>query len=81
MSCLIYNFLEVIVLKSNLRILRAKMNISQTTLSKATNISRQTISLLEKGEYIPSLKTAKKLSLYFEEPIDDIFILEEEDLI
>ncbi|AUU49759.1 TPA: helix-turn-helix transcriptional regulator [Staphylococcus aureus] len=63
-----------------LKELKEKFNISQTELSIKTNISRQTINMLENGSYIPSLITVKKLSLYFNTSIESIFIFEEEDL-
>ncbi|HEI8145706.1 TPA: helix-turn-helix transcriptional regulator [Staphylococcus aureus] len=65
---------------AKLKELREKFNITQTELSIKTNISRQTINTLENGSYIPSLKTAKKLSLFFNTSIESIFIFEEEDL-
>ncbi|HFE5607852.1 TPA: helix-turn-helix transcriptional regulator [Staphylococcus aureus] len=40
--------------------MKEKFNISQTELSKKTNICRQTINTLENGSYLPSLKTLKK---------------------
>lgn len=63
-----------------LKELKEKFNISQTELSKKTNICRQTINTLENGSYLPSLKTLKKLSLFFNTSIESIFIFEEEDL-
>ncbi|HGN7158937.1 TPA: helix-turn-helix domain-containing protein [Staphylococcus aureus] len=39
--------------------MKEKFNISQTELSIKTNISRQTINMLENGSYIPSLITVK----------------------
>lgn len=60
--------------------LRKEYNITQTELSIKTNISRQTINMLENNSYIPSLKTAKRLAMFFNTSIECIFIFEEEDL-
>ncbi|HDG6063348.1 TPA: helix-turn-helix domain-containing protein [Staphylococcus aureus] len=63
-----------------LKELKEKFNISQTELSIKTNISRQTINTLENGSYLLSLKTLKKLSLFFNTSIESNLIFEEEDL-
>lgn len=68
------------ILKVTLRELRKEYNITQTELSIKTNISRQTINMLENNSYIPSLKTAKRLAMFFNTSIECIFIFEEEDL-
>lgn len=68
------------ILKVTLRELRKEYNITQTELSIKTNISRQTINMLENNSYIPSLKTAKRLATFFNTSIECIFIFEEEDL-
>ncbi|MGL4874873.1 MAG: helix-turn-helix transcriptional regulator, partial [Clostridium sp.] len=41
-------------------------------------VSRQTISSLEKGRYNPSIILAFKIARYFNLSIEDIFIYEEE---
>ena len=41
-------------------------------------VTRQTISYLEKGRYNPSILLAFKLARYFELRIEDIFIYEED---
>ncbi|EQA7703562.1 MULTISPECIES: helix-turn-helix transcriptional regulator [Staphylococcus intermedius group] len=67
-------------MRVTLKELRKKHNITQTELSLKTNISRQTINMLENNSYIPSLKTAKKLALFFNTSIECIFLFEEGDL-
>lgn len=42
-------------LKSRLKELRARDGLNQTELAKLAGISRQTISLLERDEYTPSI--------------------------
>ncbi len=67
-------------MKTRLRELRARERLNQTELAKLAKVSRQTISLIEREEYVPSLLIAKRLAKIFDEPIEDIFIFEEEEL-
>lgn len=66
--------------KSRLRELRARNDWSQTEFAKRAGISRQTVSLIERNEYMPSLLIAMKIARAFDEPLEDIFIFEEEEL-
>ncbi|MGE6630619.1 helix-turn-helix transcriptional regulator [Bacillus sp. NPDC077027] len=66
-------------MKTRLKELRARDGINQTELAKRAKVSRQTISLIERGELMPSLLIAVKLSRIFEEPIEQIFIFEEDE--
>ncbi len=67
-------------MKTRLRELRARERLNQTELAKRVKVSRQTISLIEREEYIPSLLIAKRMAKIFNEPIENIFIFEEEEL-
>jgi putative transcriptional regulator len=67
-------------MKTRLRELRAREGLNQTELAKQVKVSRQTISLIEREEYIPSLLIAKRMARIFNEPIENIFIFEEEEL-
>lgn len=44
---------------------RESLNITQSELSKKTNINRAMLSKLENGDYIPSLEQLESLGLYF----------------
>ena len=67
-------------MKNRLKELRAREGINQTELANRAKISRQTISLIERNEYMPSLLIATKIARVFNEPLEQIFIFEEEDL-
>lgn len=67
-------------MKTRLKELRARDGLNQTELAKRAKVSRQTISLIERGELMPSLLIAVKLSRIFNEPIENIFIFEEDEL-
>ena len=66
-------------LKNRLKELRARDGLNQTGLAKLAGISRQTISLLERDEYTPSIIIALKISQIFHEPVESVFRLEEEE--
>jgi putative transcriptional regulator len=66
-------------MKNNLKVLRAIKNISQEELAHQIDVSRQTISAMEKGKYVPSTLLALKLARYFEKPVEEIFELEENE--
>ncbi len=67
-------------MKNRLKELRARDGLNQTELAKKAKISRQTISLIERNEYMPSLLIATKIAYVFNEPIEQIFIFEKEEL-
>lgn len=67
-------------MRSRLKELRARNGWSQTEFAKRAGISRQTVSLIERNEYMPSLLIAMKIARAFDEPLEEIFIFEEEEL-
>jgi putative transcriptional regulator len=66
-------------LKNRLEELRKKRGISQEQLADVLRVSRQTIGSLENGRYNPSIILAFRIARYFDLPIDEIFIYEEEN--
>lgn len=66
------------LLKNRLKELRARDNLNQTELAKRAGISRQTVSLIERGDYTPSIVIALKLADIFAEPVEQVFALKEE---
>jgi putative transcriptional regulator len=67
-------------LKTIIKKLRQKYNLTQEDLALKVGVRRETIVFIEKGSYNPSLKLAKKISLVLKEKIDDIFIFSKGDL-
>lgn len=65
-------------MKNNLEEIRKERGIRQEDLAKELEVSRQTISSLEKGRYNPSIQLAFKIAKYFNMSIEEIFIYEEE---
>ena len=62
-------------IKNNLKVWRAKRDITQQQLADSVELSRQTINSIEKGKFIPSVYTALKLARYFNTTIEEIFSL------
>ena len=66
-------------MKNRLEELRRQRGINQEELAGVLRVSRQTIGSLENGRYNPSILLAFKIARYFDFPIEDIFIYEEEE--
>ena len=65
-------------LMNSLKVQRAKLGINQAELGKLVDVSRQTISSIERGEYNPSVTLALKIAKIFNVSVEDIFIYEED---
>lgn len=66
-------------LTNRLKELRARMGFNQQELGTKVGVSRQTISLIERGDYSPSVTLALKIALLFGVAVEDIFTYEEEE--
>lgn len=58
---------------------RIELEISQTDLAKKAGVTRQTIGLIEAGEFNPSLKLCIAICKALNTTLDAIFWEEEED--
>lgn len=58
---------------------RSKLDMNQTALGKLAGVSRQTISLIERGDYSPSVTLALKLAKICNVKVEDIFEYEEDE--
>lgn len=67
-------------MKHTLRVQRAIKEITQDELAKAVGVSRSTINNIETKRYTPSIILCLRIARYFGRPVDELFILEEEDL-
>lgn len=65
-------------MKNRLEEIRKAKGLKQEDLAAALQVSRQTISSLEKGRYNPSILLAFKIARYFNMTIEDIFMDEED---
>jgi putative transcriptional regulator len=63
-------------MKTRIKELRAKYNLTQEDLAKNVNVRRETIVFLEKGKYNPSLQLAYEVSKVFNLSIEEVFIFD-----
>lgn len=66
-------------LRNRVKELRARYNISQGELGKLIGASRQTISLIERGDYSPSIVLALKIAKVLKVNVEEVFYLEENE--
>ena len=65
------------ILKNRLKELRARDGRNPSELAKLAGGARQSISLLERGEYTPSVIIAITIAQIFKEPVENVFSLVE----
>lgn len=66
-------------MKNRIRVARAEVRMTQQQLADAIGVSRQTINAIESGKFVPSTVLALKMAHVFEKPVEDIFMLDDED--
>ena len=59
--------------RMNLRLARVEKNLSQQQLADIVEVSRQTIGLVEKGGYNPTLSLCIKIAKALDRSLDDLF--------
>lgn len=64
-------------LYNRLKEYRASISVNQQEMGTLVGTSRQTISLIERGDYSPSVTLALKIAKVFDVPVEDIFYYEE----
>ena len=64
---------EKLVLHNNLKTVRAEQKLSQAKLAEKVGVSRQTISNIETGEFVPTARLALLLCLALDEKFEDLF--------
>ena len=66
-------------LENRLKEYRARQGLNQGQMGQLVGVSRQTISLIERGDYSPSVTLALKLAKICEVKVEDIFQYEEDE--
>lgn len=66
-------------LRNRLKEYRAALGVNQQEMGRMAGVSRQTISLIERGDYSPSVTLALTLAKICKVKVEDIFILEEDE--
>jgi putative transcriptional regulator len=68
---------NVKVMRTRIKELRARYNLTQDDLAKKVSARRETILFIEKGNYNPSLKLAHEIAKALQTTIDELFIFED----
>jgi putative transcriptional regulator len=67
-------------MKTRIKELRARHNLTQQQLADKVGVRRETILFTESGKYNPSLKLAFKIARALQSTIDDVFVFDDRDL-
>lgn len=67
---------DVLVLKNNLKAIRAEKKLSQAQLAELVGVSRNTISSIETGQFNPTAKLALILCIALDKKFEEIFYFE-----
>ena len=65
-------------MRTRIKELRARYDLTQEELAKKVGVRRETIVFLEKGKYNPSLKLAYNVARVLKSKIEEVFIFEED---
>ncbi|MBC8376666.1 MAG: helix-turn-helix transcriptional regulator [FCB group bacterium] len=60
-------------LENELKVWRARRDITQAQLAEAVKLSRQTIHSIERGKFVPSVLSALKIAAFFGTNVEAIF--------
>ncbi len=64
-------------MKTRMKELRARYNLTQEDLAKKVGVRRETILFMEKGKYNPSVELAHKVAKVLKTTIDELFIFDD----
>ncbi|MDQ0229091.1 helix-turn-helix transcriptional regulator [Metabacillus malikii] len=63
-------------MENNVKIARTLVGLTQQQLAERVGVTRQTISLIEKGKYNPSLKLCLEICYVVNKSLDEVFWVE-----
>ncbi len=64
---------EVVPKNLRMKSARAALDMTQTDLADAVGVSRQTINVIEKGDYNPSIKLCISICKVLNKTLNDLF--------
>lgn len=64
------------VLRNNMKVLRAKNDLTQEELAERVQVTRTTINFVERGKWVPSAVLAMRIARVFRVPFEEVFYLE-----
>jgi len=65
-------------MKTRIKELRARHNLTQEQLAEKVGVRRETILFIESGKYNPSLKLAFLIAKVLDSKVEDLFFFDEE---
>jgi len=66
-------------MRTRIKELRARHDLTQEDLAKKVGVRRETILYMEKGKYNPSLKLAHEVAKALKTTLNDLFVFDDED--
>ncbi|KZB90838.1 helix-turn-helix transcriptional regulator [Priestia flexa] len=66
------------MVKNNVKLFRVQADLTQSELAEKVGVTRQTISLIEKGKYNPTLKLCLEICYAVDQTLNDVFWVERE---
>lgn len=61
------------MMQNNVKVARVEQSLTQEQLAKAVKVTRQTIGLIEKGKYNPSLQLCVAIAIKLDKTLDQLF--------
>lgn len=68
-------------MRNSIKVERAKKNMTQAELAERIGVSRQAVNSIETGKFIPSTLLALRMAKIFGISVEQIFQLEDEEII
>jgi putative transcriptional regulator len=62
-------------LRNNMKVLRAKADLTQEQLAERVQVTRATINFVERGKWVPSTLLALRIARVFGVPFEEVFYL------
>lgn len=69
------------MMRNSIKVERAKKNLTQAELAERIGVSRQAVNSIETGKFIPSTLLALRMAKIFGISVEQIFQLEDEEII
>jgi len=64
------------ILRNNIKVHRAKRDMTQEQLAELVGVTRTTINFVERGRWVPSTVLALKIAQVFGVPLEEVFYLD-----
>lgn len=66
-------------MKNKVKLARVEYDLTQQQLAEKVGVTRQTISLIEKGKYNPTLKLCLEICYVVNKSLDELFWVERKE--